>query len=169
MELFWQANTLCYAGIWSFWYLCKLLQYIYWEIRCLLIFTFLEYVNSVCLHISLQCLALDHVKLGPEEVQKPALSLLLGALESSNPLLRCVAAEGLARLAQVLSDHNIIVSLSLMSFDKWVLLSFFLYFLNPALYHVLQAFRTAWFLTIAQNAKKSGIKPLLCTSFHVVE
>ncbi|XP_017331866.1 HEAT repeat-containing protein 5A isoform X5 [Ictalurus punctatus] len=67
---------------------------------------------------SLKCLALGHVKLGPEEVQKPALSILLGALESSNPLLRCVAAEGFARFAQVLSDHSVTVSLSLMSFDK---------------------------------------------------
>ncbi|MCJ8737086.1 hypothetical protein PDJAM_G00019790 [Pangasius djambal] len=67
---------------------------------------------------TLKCLALGHVTLGPEEVQKPALSLLMGALESSNPLLRCVAAEGLARLAQVLSDHNVTVTLSLMSFDK---------------------------------------------------
>ncbi|MCI4382874.1 hypothetical protein PGIGA_G00019750 [Pangasianodon gigas] len=67
---------------------------------------------------SLKCFALGHVTLGPEEVQKPALSLLLGALESSNSLLRCVAAEGLARLAQVLSDHNVTVTLSLMSFDK---------------------------------------------------
>lgn len=67
---------------------------------------------------SLKCLALGHVTLGPEEVQKPALSILLGALESSNILLRCVAAEGLARFAQVLSDHNATVSLGLMSFDK---------------------------------------------------
>lgn len=74
------------------------------------------YVNSICL--SLQCLALGNVSLGSEMVQKPALSLLLGALESSNPLLRCVAAEGLARFAQVLGVHNVTVSLSLMSFDK---------------------------------------------------
>ncbi|KAM9466485.1 HEAT repeat-containing protein 5A isoform 2-T4 [Clarias gariepinus] len=67
---------------------------------------------------SLKCLALGHETLGPEEVQKPALSLLLGALESSNLLLRCVAAEGLARLAQVLNDHSVTVSLSQMSFDK---------------------------------------------------
>ncbi|XP_017540213.1 HEAT repeat-containing protein 5A isoform X1 [Pygocentrus nattereri] len=67
---------------------------------------------------TLKGLALDHETLGPEEVQKPGLSLLLGALESSNPLLRCVAAEGLARLAQVLNEPNFTVSLSLMSFDK---------------------------------------------------
>ncbi|XP_047677260.1 HEAT repeat-containing protein 5A isoform X1 [Tachysurus fulvidraco] len=67
---------------------------------------------------SLKCLALGNVSLGSEMVQKPALSLLLGALESSNPLLRCVAAEGLARFAQVLGVHNVTMSLSLMSFDK---------------------------------------------------
>ncbi|TSW08333.1 HEAT repeat-containing protein 5A [Bagarius yarrelli] len=67
---------------------------------------------------SLKCLALGHESLGPEEVQKPALSLLLGALESSNTLLRCVAAEGLARFAQVLNDKNITASLGLMIFDK---------------------------------------------------
>ncbi|XP_060789898.1 HEAT repeat-containing protein 5A isoform X3 [Neoarius graeffei] len=67
---------------------------------------------------SLKCLALGHVTLGPEEVQKPARALLLGALETSNPLLRCAAAEGLARFAQVLGDHNATVSLSLMNFDK---------------------------------------------------
>lgn len=74
------------------------------------------YVNSVCLF--LQCLALANVSLGPEKVQKPALTLLLGALESSNLLLRCVAVEGLGRFAQVVGDHNVTVSLSLMSFDK---------------------------------------------------
>ncbi|XP_062863467.1 HEAT repeat-containing protein 5A [Trichomycterus rosablanca] len=67
---------------------------------------------------TLKRLALDHVTLGPVEVQKPALFLLLGALESSNPLLRCVAAEGLARLVQVLNEPNFTVSLSLMSFEK---------------------------------------------------
>ncbi|XP_058254714.1 HEAT repeat-containing protein 5A isoform X3 [Hemibagrus wyckioides] len=67
---------------------------------------------------SLKCLALANVSLGPEKVQKPALTLLLGALESSNLLLRCVAAEGLGRFAQVVGDHNVTVSLSLMSFDK---------------------------------------------------
>ncbi|KAI4902189.1 hypothetical protein NFI96_029558 [Prochilodus magdalenae] len=67
---------------------------------------------------SLKCLSLSHETLGPEEVQKPGRTLLLGALESSNPLLRCVAAEGLARLAQVLNEPNFTVSLSLMSFDK---------------------------------------------------
>lgn len=72
-------------------------------------------LTALCLYLSLQCLALGQVTLGPEEVQKPALSLLLGALESSSPLLRCVAAEGLSRFAQVLGDP---LSLSLISIDK---------------------------------------------------
>uniref|UniRef100_A0A673MN99 HEAT repeat-containing protein 5A n=1 Tax=Sinocyclocheilus rhinocerous TaxID=307959 RepID=A0A673MN99_9TELE len=63
-------------------------------------------------------LASSRRELGSEEVQRPALSLLLGALEGSNPLLRCMAAEGLARLVQVLNDPNFTVSITLMSFDK---------------------------------------------------
>uniref|UniRef100_A0A8C7W8N1 HEAT repeat-containing protein 5A n=1 Tax=Oncorhynchus mykiss TaxID=8022 RepID=A0A8C7W8N1_ONCMY len=56
--------------------------------------------------------------LGPEEVRKPALGLLVGALESSNPLLRCMAAEGLSRLVQVVNDPAFTVSMTLVSFDK---------------------------------------------------
>ncbi|XP_052436456.1 HEAT repeat-containing protein 5A isoform X1 [Carassius gibelio] len=67
---------------------------------------------------TLKCLASSRRELGSEEVQRPALSLLLGALEGSNPLLRCMAAEGLARLVQVLNDPNFTVSITLMSFDK---------------------------------------------------
>ncbi|XP_051502390.1 HEAT repeat-containing protein 5A isoform X1 [Myxocyprinus asiaticus] len=67
---------------------------------------------------ALKCLASSRRNLGPEEVQRPALSLLLGALEGSNPLLRCMAAEGLARLVQVLNDSSFTVSITLMSFDK---------------------------------------------------
>ncbi|XP_059376453.1 HEAT repeat-containing protein 5A isoform X3 [Carassius carassius] len=67
---------------------------------------------------TLKCLASSRRELGSEEIQRPALSLLLGALEGSNPLLRCMAAEGLARLVQVLNDPNFTVSITLMSFDK---------------------------------------------------
>ncbi|XP_073682977.1 HEAT repeat-containing protein 5A isoform X1 [Garra rufa] len=67
---------------------------------------------------TLKCLASSRRELGPEEVQRPALSLLLGALEGSNPLLRCMAAEGLSRLVQVLNDPNFTISITLMSFDK---------------------------------------------------
>uniref|UniRef100_A0AAX7UN42 HEAT repeat-containing protein 5A n=1 Tax=Astatotilapia calliptera TaxID=8154 RepID=A0AAX7UN42_ASTCA len=56
--------------------------------------------------------------LGPEEIRPPALSLLLGALESTSPLLRCLAAEGLARLVQVVGDPGFTVSISLLCFDR---------------------------------------------------
>uniref|UniRef100_A0A667Y2I2 HEAT repeat-containing protein 5A n=1 Tax=Myripristis murdjan TaxID=586833 RepID=A0A667Y2I2_9TELE len=42
--------------------------------------------------------------LGPEELRVPALSLLLGALESESRLLRCLAAEGLSRLLQLVGE-----------------------------------------------------------------
>ncbi|XP_041668818.1 HEAT repeat-containing protein 5A isoform X3 [Cheilinus undulatus] len=56
--------------------------------------------------------------LGPEEIRAPALSLLTGALESVSPLLRCLAAEGLARLVQVVGDPGFTVSVSLLCFDR---------------------------------------------------
>ncbi|TNN87383.1 HEAT repeat-containing protein 5A [Liparis tanakae] len=56
--------------------------------------------------------------LGPEEVRSPALSLLVGALEGLSPLLRCLAAEGLARLVQVVGDPVFTVSVSLLCFDR---------------------------------------------------
>ncbi|XP_031160512.2 HEAT repeat-containing protein 5A isoform X3 [Sander lucioperca] len=56
--------------------------------------------------------------LGPEEVRSPALSLLSGALESASPLLRCLAAEGLARLVQAVGDPGFTVSVSLLCFDR---------------------------------------------------
>ncbi|XP_023849916.1 HEAT repeat-containing protein 5A isoform X2 [Salvelinus sp. IW2-2015] len=66
----------------------------------------------------LKHLGSSRVGLGPEEVRKPALGLLVGALESSNPLLRCMAAEGLSRLIQVVNDPAFTVSMTLVSFDK---------------------------------------------------
>uniref|UniRef100_A0A452TZH1 HEAT repeat-containing protein 5A n=1 Tax=Ursus maritimus TaxID=29073 RepID=A0A452TZH1_URSMA len=56
--------------------------------------------------------------LGPEEVRRPALALLMGALESPNPLLRCAAAEAWARLAQVVDDGAFTAALAQVSFDK---------------------------------------------------
>ncbi|GAA6234638.1 HEAT repeat-containing protein 5A, partial [Lates japonicus] len=56
--------------------------------------------------------------LGPDEIRSPALSLLTGALESGSPLLRCLAAEGLARLVQVVGDPGFTVSVSLLCFDR---------------------------------------------------
>ncbi|KAM9777521.1 HEAT repeat-containing protein 5A [Neosynchiropus ocellatus] len=56
--------------------------------------------------------------LGPQELRQPALSLLTGALESSDPLRRCMAAEGLARLVQLVADAGFTVSVSLLCFDR---------------------------------------------------
>uniref|UniRef100_A0ABM5FAL1 HEAT repeat-containing protein 5A isoform X2 n=1 Tax=Pogona vitticeps TaxID=103695 RepID=A0ABM5FAL1_9SAUR len=56
--------------------------------------------------------------LGSEEVRSCALTLVLNALESSNPLLRCSAADSLARLAQVVADSTFTAGLAQISFDK---------------------------------------------------
>uniref|UniRef100_A0A8C4LGU1 HEAT repeat-containing protein 5A n=1 Tax=Equus asinus asinus TaxID=83772 RepID=A0A8C4LGU1_EQUAS len=56
--------------------------------------------------------------LGPEEMRRPALALVMGALESSSPLLRCAAAEAWARLAQVVDDAAFTAALAQVSFDK---------------------------------------------------
>ncbi|XP_054989040.1 HEAT repeat-containing protein 5A isoform X2 [Sorex araneus] len=56
--------------------------------------------------------------LGPEEIRRPALALVMGALESPNPLLRCAAAEAWARLAQVVNDGVFTATLAQVSFDK---------------------------------------------------
>ncbi|XP_074145667.1 HEAT repeat-containing protein 5A isoform X2 [Sminthopsis crassicaudata] len=56
--------------------------------------------------------------LGSEEIRRPALTLLMGALESTNPLMRCTAAEGLARLAQVIGDASFTAGLAQVSFEK---------------------------------------------------
>ncbi|KAM8782703.1 HEAT repeat-containing protein 5A isoform 3-T3 [Rhynchonycteris naso] len=56
--------------------------------------------------------------LGPEEMRRPALALVMGALESPSPLLRCAAAEAWARLAQVVDDGPFTASLAQVSFDK---------------------------------------------------
>ncbi|XP_053192170.1 HEAT repeat-containing protein 5A [Scomber japonicus] len=56
--------------------------------------------------------------LGPDEMRPPVLSLLSGALESVSPLLRCLAAEGLARLVQLVGDAGFTVSVSLLCFDR---------------------------------------------------
>ncbi|KAM6973609.1 HEAT repeat-containing protein 5A [Aplochiton taeniatus] len=56
--------------------------------------------------------------LGPEEVRRPALALLAGAMESGSPLLRCMAVEGLARLVQVVNNPAFTVTMTLVCFDK---------------------------------------------------
>uniref|UniRef100_A0A803T780 HEAT repeat-containing protein 5A n=1 Tax=Anolis carolinensis TaxID=28377 RepID=A0A803T780_ANOCA len=56
--------------------------------------------------------------LGSEDIRSSALALVMSALESSNPLLRCSAAESLARLAQVVADSTFTAGLAQISFDK---------------------------------------------------
>ncbi|KAJ8391412.1 hypothetical protein AAFF_G00090420 [Aldrovandia affinis] len=73
-------------------------------------------VSAFC--SALKCLGSGRAGLGPEEVRRPALTLLIGALESSTPLLRCAAAEGLSRLAQVANDAAFTVAMTQISFDK---------------------------------------------------
>ncbi|KAM9646403.1 HEAT repeat-containing protein 5A isoform 3-T3 [Trichechus inunguis] len=54
----------------------------------------------------------------PEKIRRPALTLVMGALESPNPLLRCAAAEAWARLAQVMDGGAFTAGLAQVSFDK---------------------------------------------------
>ncbi|KAJ7344920.1 hypothetical protein JRQ81_000870 [Phrynocephalus forsythii] len=56
--------------------------------------------------------------LGSEEIRSCALTLVLSALESNNPLLRCSAADCLARLVQVVADSTFTAGLAQISFDK---------------------------------------------------
>lgn len=56
--------------------------------------------------------------MGSEEVRRLVLTLVIGALESSNPLLRCAAAEAWAKLAQVVDDGAFTAGLAQVSFDK---------------------------------------------------
>ena len=58
----------------------------------------------------------------------------MGALESSSSVLRCMAAEGLARLVQVVNDPGFTVSMTLSSFDKLVD-TFSLHIQSNLLYH----------------------------------
>uniref|UniRef100_A0A8B9L056 HEAT repeat-containing protein 5B n=1 Tax=Astyanax mexicanus TaxID=7994 RepID=A0A8B9L056_ASTMX len=56
--------------------------------------------------------------LGPEEVRKSALALVMGALDNPNPILRCAAGEALGRMAQVVGEATFIASMAQHSFDK---------------------------------------------------
>lgn len=56
--------------------------------------------------------------MGPEEMRRPVVALVMGALESPIPLLRCAAAEAWARLAQVVDDGAFTAALAQVSFDK---------------------------------------------------
>ncbi|KAM8920662.1 HEAT repeat-containing protein 5A isoform 2-T2 [Pelodytes ibericus] len=53
-----------------------------------------------------------------EDAQKLCLGLIMGALESHSPWLRCAAVESMARLAQVVADPGYTAGLAQASFDK---------------------------------------------------
>lgn len=62
--------------------------------------------------------------LGPEEVRKSALTLVMGALDNPNPILRCAAGEALGRMAQVVGEATFIARMAQYSFDKYVVILF---------------------------------------------
>uniref|UniRef100_A0A674CFH7 HEAT repeat-containing protein 5A n=1 Tax=Salmo trutta TaxID=8032 RepID=A0A674CFH7_SALTR len=63
-------------------------------------------------------LAENKSTLGPEEVRKSALALVMGALDNPNPILRCAAGEALGRMAQVVAEATFIARMAQYSFDK---------------------------------------------------
>ncbi|XP_060553128.1 HEAT repeat-containing protein 5B-like isoform X2 [Ruditapes philippinarum] len=67
---------------------------------------------------ALKSLSDTKTKLGPDEVKKAAFNLILGALSSTNPILRCAAGEALGRMAQVVGDSKFIAEMAQYSFDK---------------------------------------------------
>lgn len=56
--------------------------------------------------------------IGQEDVKKAAANLIVGALTSSNPILRCAAGEAVGRMAQVVSDPKFTAELAQTSFDR---------------------------------------------------
>ncbi|PVD26321.1 hypothetical protein C0Q70_13992 [Pomacea canaliculata] len=56
--------------------------------------------------------------LGQDDVRKAAFTLIMDALGSSNPILRCAAGEALGRMAQVVGDSKFIAEMAQHSFDK---------------------------------------------------
>lgn len=67
---------------------------------------------------ALKGLAENKSSLGLEEVRKSALALVMGALDNSNPILRCAAGEALGRMAQVVGEASFIARMAQHSFDK---------------------------------------------------
>ncbi|XP_056147320.1 HEAT repeat-containing protein 5B [Lampris incognitus] len=67
---------------------------------------------------ALKGLAENKSTLGPEEVRKSALALVMGALDNPNPILRCAAGEALGRMAQVVGEATFIARMAQYSFDK---------------------------------------------------
>lgn len=56
--------------------------------------------------------------IGQEDVKKSATNLIINALISANPILRCAAGEALGRIAQVVGDSRFTAELAQTSFDK---------------------------------------------------
>ncbi|XP_035795825.1 HEAT repeat-containing protein 5B-like isoform X2 [Anopheles albimanus] len=56
--------------------------------------------------------------IGQDDVRKSATNLIIGALTSANPILRCAAGEALGRIAQVVGDSRITAELAQTSFDR---------------------------------------------------
>ena len=66
----------------------------------------------------IQGLAETKTGFGNLEVRKAAVQLVLGALNSSNPILRCAAGEALGRMAQVVMENKFIAEMAQYSFDR---------------------------------------------------
>lgn len=67
---------------------------------------------------ALKSLSETKSSLGQDDVRKAAFTLIMDALSSSNPILRCAAGEALGRLAQVVGDSKFIAETAQHSFDK---------------------------------------------------
>lgn len=55
---------------------------------------------------------------GQEDVKKAATNLIISALTSPNPILRCATGEAVGRMAQVVSDSRFTAELAQTSFDR---------------------------------------------------
>ncbi|KAK7105011.1 hypothetical protein V1264_019636 [Littorina saxatilis] len=67
---------------------------------------------------ALKSLSETKTSVGNDEVKKAAFTLIMDALGSANPILRCAAGEALGRLAQVVGDSKFIAETAQYSFDK---------------------------------------------------
>ncbi|XP_071161425.1 HEAT repeat-containing protein 5B-like isoform X1 [Mytilus edulis] len=67
---------------------------------------------------SLKSLAETKTSVGPDDVRQAAFNLILGALGSQNPILRCAAGEALGRIAQVVGDSRFIADMAQSSFNS---------------------------------------------------
>lgn len=87
-------------------------------ISCFIIQVIYMMGNNLFFPSWLKGLAENKSTLGPEEVRKSALALVMGALDNPNPILRCAAGEALGRMAQVVGEATFIARMAQTSFDK---------------------------------------------------